>query len=131
MSSEGFLGIVETGVAALLVTLALVSGYIIVKRMAHQMRKGVDLATGQSINEVTFDWAKDDTLHIHVDLPRGMSGRLVISFESEQGILGTPVYQSEGVTESIDVFVDVPDEARAMVIEAPNEKLFRPLPIRS
>ena len=45
---------VETGVAALLVTLALVAGYIVIKRMVRQMRKGVVLATRQSIDEVTL-----------------------------------------------------------------------------
>ena len=130
MSGDRFISMVETGVAALLVTLALVTGYIIIKRMVRQMRKGVVLATRQSIDEVTLSWATDGRLHIHVHLPSGMSGRLVVFAENEQGRPEKPAFEYIDATESIEASIDVPSDARAIVIEAPTEKLYRPIPTR-
>ncbi|MBO75201.1 MAG: hypothetical protein CMD33_08010 [Flavobacteriales bacterium] len=130
MSGDRFISMVETGVAALLVTLALVAGYIVIKRMVRQMRKGVVLATRQSIDEVTLRWATDGRLQIHVHLPSGMSGRLVVYVEYEQGRPEKPAFESIDATESIEASIDVPSDARAIVIEAPMEKLYRPLPTR-
>ena len=121
----------ETGATALLVTLALVAAYVVLKRMARQMRKGVDLATRQSIDEVTMRWQDDGRLHIHVALPQGMSGRLSISFEPEEEGAKMPVYEAMNASESLELALDVPDAVKALVIEAPSEKLFRPLPPRS
>ena len=120
----------ETGATALLVTLALVAGYVVLKRMARQMRKGVDLATRQSIDELSMRW-QDGRLHDHVALPQGLSGRLVVSFElvGEQGVQ-TPAYEAMNANTSLELTLDVPDGAKALVIEAPSEKLFRPLPLR-
>ena len=121
----------ETGATALLVTLALVAAYIILKRMARQMRKGVDLATRQAIDAVTMNWMDDGRLHIRIELPNGMAGRLVLSFESKEGQVGPPVHETNDAATTIDVSVDVPDQAQALIVEAPAEKLFRPLPSRS
>ena len=121
----------ETGATALLVTLALVAAYVILKRMARQMRKGVDLATRQAIDAVTMNWLDDGRLHIRIELPQGMAGRLVLSFESKEGQVGSTVHEANDASTSIDVSVDVPGEARALVVEASAEKLFRPLPSRS
>ena len=121
----------ETGATALLVTLALVAAYVILKRMARQMRKGVDLATRQAIDAVTMNWLDDGRLHIRIELPQGMAGRLVLFFESKEGQVGSPVHEASDASTSIDVSVDVPGEARALVVEASAEKLFRPLPSRS
>ena len=121
----------ETGATALLVTLALVAAYVILKRMARQMRKGVDLATRQAIDAVTMNWLDDGRLHIRIELPQGMAGRLVLFFESKEGQVGSPVHEANDASTSIDVSVDVPGEARALVVEASAEKLFRPLPSRS
>ena len=41
MNGESVLSMLETGATALLVTLALVAAYVILKRMARQMRKGL------------------------------------------------------------------------------------------
>jgi len=130
MNGERALSMLETGATALLVTLALVAGYVVLKRMARQMRKGVDLATRQSIDEVSMRW-QDGRLHVHVALPQGLSGRLVVSFElAEQGGQ-TPAYEAMNANASLKLTLDVPDGAKALVIEAPSEKLFRPLPPRS
>lgn len=131
MNGERVLSMLETGATALLVTLALVAAYVVLKRMARQMRKGVDLATRQSIDEVTMRWQDDGRLHIHVALPQGMSGRLSISFEPEEEGAKTPVYEAMNASESLELALDVPDAVKALVIEAPSEKLFRPLPPRS
>ena len=131
MNGERVLSMLETGATALLVTLALVAAYVVLKRMARQMRKGVDLATRQSIDEVTMRWQDDGRLHIHVALPQGMSGRLSISFEPEEEGVKTPVYEAMNASESLELALDVPDAVKALVIEAPSEKLFRPLPPRS
>ena len=130
MNGERALSMLETGATALLVTLALVAGYVVLKRMARQMRKGVDLATRQSIEEVSMRW-QDGRLHVHVALPQGLSGRLVVSFElAEQGGQ-TPAYEAMNANATLELTLDVPDGAKALVIEAPSEKLFRPLPPRS
>ena len=130
MNGERALSMLETGATALLVTLALVAGYVVLKRMARQMRKGVDLATRQSIEEVSMRW-QDGRLHVHVALPQGLSGRLVVSFElAEQGGQ-TPAYEAMNANASLELTLDVPAGAKALVIEAPSEKLFRPLPPRS
>ena len=121
----------ETGATALLVTLALVAAYVILKRMARQMRKGVDLATRQAIESVTMNWMDDGRLNIRLELPNGMAGRLVLSFESKEGQVEQLVHEANDATTSIDVSVDVPDQAQALIVEAPAEKLFRPLPSRS
>ncbi len=131
MNGERVLSMLETGATALLVTLALVAAYVVLKRMARQMRKGVDLATRQSIDEVNMRWQDDGRLHIHVALPQGMSGRLSISFEPEEEGAKTPVYEAMNASESLELALDVPDAVKALVIEAPSEKLFRPLPPRS
>ena len=131
MNGERALSMLETGATALLVTLALVAAYVILKRMARQMRKGVDLATHQAIDAVTMNWLDDGRLHIRIELPQGMAGRLVLSFESKEGQVGSPVHEANDASTSIDLSVDVPDEARALVVEASAEKLFRPLPSRS
>ena len=115
----------------MLVTLALVAAYVILKRMARQMRKGVDLATRQAIDAVTMNWMGDGRLHIRIELPNGMAGRLVLSFESKEGQVGPPVHEANDAATTIDVSVDVPDQAQALIVEAPAEKLFRPLPSRS
>lgn len=130
MNGERALSMLETGATAMLVTLALVAGYVVLKRMARQMRKGVDLATRQSIDEVSMRW-QDGRLHVHVALPQGLSGRLVVSFElAEQGGQ-TPAYEAMNANASLELTLDVPDGAKALVIEAPSEKLFRALPPRS
>ena len=130
MNGERALSMLETGATAMLVTLALVAGYVVLKRMARQMRKGVDLATRQSIDEVSMRW-QDGRLHVHIALPQGMSGRLGVSFElAEQGGQ-TPAYEAMNANASLELTLDVPDGANALVIEAPSEKLFRPLPLRS
>ncbi len=131
MNGERVLSMLETGATALLVTLALVAAYVILKRMARQMRKGVDLATRQAIDAVTMNWLDDGRLHIRIELPQGMAGRLVLFFESKEGQVGSPVHEANDASTSIDVSVDVPGEARALVVEASAEKLFRPLPSRS
>ena len=131
MNGERALSMLETGATALLVTLALVAAYVILKRMARQMRKGVDLATRHAIDAVTMHWLDDGRLHIRIELPRGMAGRLVLSFESNDGWVGPPVHEANDASKSIDVSVDVPDEAQALVVKAPAEKLFRALPRRS
>jgi len=130
MNGERALSMLETGATAMLVTLALVAGYVVLKRMARQMRKGVDLATRQSIDEVSMRW-QDGRLHVRVALPQGLSGRLVVSFElAEQGGQ-TPAYEAMNANATLELTLDVPDGAKALVIEAPSEKLFRPLPPRS
>ena len=130
MNGERALSMLETGATAMLVTLALVAGYVVLKRMARQMRKGVGLATRQSIDEVSMRW-QDGRLHVHVALPQGLSGRLVVSFElAEQGGQ-TPAYEAMNANATLELTLDVPDGAKALVIEAPSEKLFRPLPPRS
>ena len=130
MNGERALSMLETGATALLVTLALVAGYVVLKRMARQMRKGVDLATRQAIDEVSMRW-QDGRLHVHVALPQGLSGRLVVSFElAEQGGQ-TPAYEAMNANASLELTLDVPDGAKALVIEAPSEKLFRLLPPQS
>jgi len=130
MNGERALSMLETGATALLVTLALVAGYVVLKRMARQMRKGVDLATRQAIDEVSMRW-QDGRLHVHVALPQGLSGRLVVSFElAEQGGQ-TPAYEAMNANASLELTLDVPDGAKALAIEATSEKLFRPLPPRS
>ena len=131
MNGERVLSMLETGATALLVTLALVAAYIILKRMARQMRKGVDLATRQAIESVTMNWMDDGRLNIRLELPNGMAGRLVLSFESKEGQVEPLVYEANDATASIDLSVDVPDQAQALIVEAPAEKLFRPLPSRS
>jgi hypothetical protein len=131
MNGERLLSMLETGATALLVTLALVAAYVVLKRMARQMRKGVDLATRQSIDEVTMQWQDDGRLHIHVALPQGMSGRLSISFEPEEEGRETPVHKAMNASKSLELSLDVPVAAKALVIETPSEKLFRPLPHRS
>ena len=130
MNGERALSMLETGATAMLVTLALVAGYVVLKRMARQMRKGVDLATRQSIEEVSMRW-QDGRLHVHVALPQGLSGRLVVSFELAQPGVQTPAYEAMNANASLELTLDVPDGAKALVIEAPSEKLFRPLPPRS
>lgn len=131
MNGERVLSMLETGATALLVTLALVAAYVILKRMARQMRKGVDLATRQAIDAVTMNWMGDGRLHIRIELPNGMAGRLVLSFEFKEGQVGPPVHEANDAATTIDVSVDVPDQAQALIVEAPAEKLFRPLPSRS
>ena len=131
MNGERVLSILETGATALLVTLALVAAYVILKRMARQMRKGVDLATRQAIDAVTMNWMGDGRLHIRIELPNGMAGRLVLSFESKEGLVRSPVHEANDATSTIELTIDVPDQAQALIVEAPAEKLFRPLPSRS
>lgn len=131
MNGERALSMLETGATAMLVTLALVAGYVVLKRMARQMRKGVDLATRQSIEEVSMRWTDEGRLHVHVALPHGLSGRLVVSFELAQQGGQTPAYEAMNANASLELTLDVPDGAKALVIEAPSEKLFRPLPPRS
>ena len=131
MNGERVLSMLETGATALLVTLALVAAYVILKRMARQMRKGVDLATRQTIDAVTMNWMGDGRLHIRIELPNGMAGRLVLSFQSKEGLVGSPVHEANDATSTIELIIDVPDQARALIVEAPAEKLFRPLPSRS
>ena len=131
MNSERALSMLETGATALLVTLALVAGYVVLKRMARQMRKGVDLATRQSIDEVSMRWKDDGRLHVQVALPQGLSGRLVVSFEPTKQGAQMPAYEAMNATTSLELTLDVPDGAKALIIEAPSEKLFRPLPPRS
>lgn len=131
MNGERVLSMLETGATALLVTLALVAAYVILKRMARQMRKGVDLATRQTIDAVTMNWMVDGRLHIRIELPNGMAGRLVLSFESKEGLVGSPVHEANDATSTIELTIDVPDQAQALIVEAPAEKLFRPLPSRS
>ena len=131
MNGERVLSMLETSATALLVTLALVAAYVILKRMARQMRKGVDLATRQAIESVTMNWMDDGRLNIRLELPNGMAGRLVLSFESKEGQVGPPVLEANDASTTIDVSVDVPDRAQALIVEAPAEKLFRPLPSRS
>ena len=131
MNGERVLSMLETGATALLVTLALVAAYVILKRMARQMRKGVDLATRQTIDAVTMNWMGDGRLHIRIELPNGMAGRLVLSFESKEGLVISPVHEANDATSTIELTIDVPDQAQALIVEAPAEKLFRPLPSRS
>lgn len=130
MNGERALSMLETGATALLVTLALVAGYVVLKRMARQMRKGVDLATRQAIDEVSMRW-QDGRLHVHVALPQGMSGQLVVSFEPAKQGAQMPAYEAMNASASFELTLDVPDGAKALVIEAPSEKVFRPLPPRS
>ncbi len=130
MNGERALSMLETGATAMLVTLALVAGYVVLKRMARQMRKGVDLATRQSIDEVSMRW-QDGRLHVHIALPQGMSGRLGVSFEPTKQGAQMPAYEAMNASTSLELTLDVPDGANALVIEAPSEKLFRPLPLRS
>jgi hypothetical protein len=59
-----------------------------------------------------------------------MSGRLSISFEPAEKGAKTPVHEAMNAPKSLDLSLDVPDAAKAVVIEAPSEKLFRPLPFR-
>ena len=127
MNGERALSMLETGATALLVTLTLVAAYVVLKRMARQMRKGVDLATRQSIDEVSMRW-QDGRLHVHVALPQGMSGRLTVSFEPTKQGAQMPAYEATKASTSLELTLDVPDGAKALVIEAPSEKLFRPLP---
>ena len=131
MNGERALSMLETGATAMLVTLALVAAYVVLKRMARQMRKGVDLATRQSIEEVSMRWTDEGRLHVHVALPQGLSGRLVVSFELAQQGVQTPAYEAMNANASLELTLDVPYGAKALVIEAPSEKLFRPLPQRS
>jgi hypothetical protein len=131
MNGERALSMLETGATALLVTLALVAGYVVLKRMARQMRKGVDLATRQSIDEVSMRWQDDDRLQVHIALPQGMSGQLVVSFEPGKQGAQMPAYEAMNASSSFELTLDVPDGAKALVVEAPSEKVFRPLPPRS
>lgn len=131
MNGERALSMLEIGATALLVTLVLVASYVVLKRMARQMRKGVDLATRQSIDEVSMRWHDDGRLHVHVALPQGMSGRLGVSFEPTKKGAQMPAYEAMNASASLKLNLDVPDGAKALVIEAPSEKLFRPLPPRS
>lgn len=131
MTGDRFVSIIETGVTALLVTLALVAGYIILRRMARQMRKGVDLATSQSIDDVEMRWKGDGTLYVRVQLPQGMTGRLSISIEAGGKGLLPPAYEVEDASGPIEINIHVPIEAEAIVVQAPSEKLYRPLPRRN
>lgn len=131
MNGERVLSMLETGATALLVTLALVAAYVVLKRMARQMRKGVDLTTRQSIEQVIIRWQNDGRIHIHVALPQGMSGRLSVSFEPTKQGAQMPAYEAMNAITSLELTLDVPDGAKALVIQAPSEKLFRPLPPRS
>jgi hypothetical protein len=131
MNGERALSMLETGATAMLVTLALVAAYVVLKRMARQMRKGVDLATRQSIDEVSMRWKSDGRLHVHIALPQGMSGRVAVSFEPVEQGEQMPVYEGMNASASLELTLDVPSRAKALVIEAPSEKLFRPLPPRS
>jgi hypothetical protein len=60
-----------------------------------------------------------------------MSGRLSISFEPEEEGRETPVHEAMNASKSLELSLDVPVAAKALVIETLSEKLFRPLPSRS
>ena len=129
MTGEGFFSFIETGTRALLVTLALVAGYIILRRMARQMRKGVDIATRQSIEGLDMHWGEGGQLHIRLELT-GTQGKIAIHFEGDQKAEAAASHVFEPDSRLVRKEFDVPTSAHSVVIATDSERIYRRLPVR-
>lgn len=128
MTGEGFFSFIETGSHALLVTLALVAAYIILRRMARQMRKGVDIATRQSIQRLEMQWNEEGRLRVQIELSTGANGTLTIHFEgSESGEKQSPIEVAVLASPLVQEF-NVPAGAHGIVIATDSERIYRRLP---
>lgn len=127
MTGTQLQSLLETGTQALLLTLVLVAGYVILRRMANQMRKGVDLATTPSIEAVEVVWDGTGPMTLRITASQVIPGGLSIAFERHGGLPpehGPEVSVEAPVTE---VQLHVPDAAKAIAITTASEKIIRPL----
>ena len=129
MTGEGFFSFIETGTRALLVTFALVAGYIILRRMARQMRKGVDIATRQSIEGLDMHWGEEGRLHIRLELT-GTLGKVAIHFEGDEKAESAASHVLEPDSRLVRKEFDVPASSHSIVIATDSERIYRRLPVR-
>lgn len=129
MTGEGLFSFIETGTRALLVTFALVAGYIILRRMARQMRKGVDIATRQSIEGLDMHWGEEGRLHIRLELT-GTLGKVAIHFEGDQKSETAASHVLEPDSRLVRKELDVPASSHSIVIATDSERIYRRLPVR-
>jgi hypothetical protein len=129
MTGEGFFSFIETGTRALLVTFALVAGYIILRRMARQMRKGVDIATRQSIEGLDMHWGEEGRLYVGLELT-GTQGKITIHFEGDPNTEAAASHILEPETLQVNEDFDVPAYAHSIVIATDSERIYRRLPVR-
>jgi len=131
MTGEGFFSFIKTGSRALLVTFALVAAYIILRRMARQMRKGVDIATRQSIQGLEMLWNEEGQLRMQIELSTGTNGKLTIHFEgSESGEKHCPIEVAVHASSIVQEF-EVPAGVHSIVIAIDSERIYRRLPASS
>ena len=131
MTGAQLQSLLETGTQALLLTLALVAGYVILRRMANQMRKGVDLATKPSIEAVEVVWDGTGPLTLRITSPQGIQGGLSIAFERHGGLPPEPGPEVRSEAAIVEVELQVPDGAKAIAISTASEKIIRPLKVVS
>jgi hypothetical protein len=131
MTGTQLQSLLETGTHALLLTLALVAAYVILRRMANQMRKGVDLATKPSIESVEMNWDGQGPLLLRITSSQGIPGGLSIVFECDGGLQPKPGPELSIEATVTEVELQVPDGAKAVAITTASEKIIRPLQARS
>jgi hypothetical protein len=127
MTGTQLQSLLETGTQALLLTLVLVAGYVILRRMANQMRKGVDLATKPSIEAVEVIWDGTGPMTLRITSPQGIPGGVSIAFERDGGLPTEPGPEVSAESGVIVVELQVPDGAKALAISTASEKIIRPL----
>lgn len=128
MSGEGFFSFIETGTRALLVTLAIVTGYIVLRRMARQMRKGVDIATRQTIDGVEMHWVEDGRLSIRLELTNGAQGGFSVHFEGGEDQTEVAAFATDDGSTMFSREFEVPAHAHTVVISTASERIYRRLP---
>lgn len=127
MTGTQLQSILETGSQALLLTFTLVAAYVILRRMASQMRKGVDLATQASIKQVEVKQDGRGGLLLRIECTQGIPRGVSVAFELSEGFSPEAEIELNQVNPVTEVELRVPDGAKAIAIISESEKIIRPL----
>jgi len=127
MTGNELYAALETGVLALLLTGFLVTAYVVLRRMASQMHKGVVQATVAQLEEVHIRRLEDGQVHIELSIPPDWKGTVSMAFEMTGEQMGDVFFTSTDPIDSIECTERVPDQACALVIDVPGQKLYRTL----
>ena len=128
MTGNQLYAALETGVWALLVTVLMVVAYVVVRRMATQMHKGVVKASPAVLEELLIRRMEDGQLLIELAIPPHWKGTIAMAYELEDGMKMEAFYTSIDPVESIEYTQLIPEGARALIIDVPGQKLYRALP---
>ncbi|MDA1336376.1 MAG: hypothetical protein O2818_05745 [Bacteroidetes bacterium] len=127
MESGQFIDMIQTASWALLLVLVLMGFYVLLKRMTHQMRKGVELAVQGGLKEVDVNRTVAGEIQIRLALEVPSTVPVKMFFELNKGIQSKPFFD-EMVSQSIvDCLHSIPNDAFAIVIEIPGHRIYRRL----